>query len=237
MILNNKIAVVTGASAGLGAAISKCLTEKNVLVYGLGRTLETLEKVHQHCGTKFMPIVLDIADEKAVNNWVQQNFEENKAPDILINNAGIGGFGNIDEMPSAQWVAMINTNLLGMYFMTAAIVPFLKTKTTSTHIINIGSIMGTVGKEAATAYASSKFAVQGFSDSLFKELRVFDIKVSCVNPGSIATDFFQKSGIESHGNMLHAEDVAQTIMHLLETPDNVLIDNITLRPLNPKKTL
>lgn len=95
--------------------------------------------------------------------------------------------------------------------------------------------MGTVTRSEGAAYSATKFGIRGFSESLFKELRSDNIKVTCVNPGSIDTHFFETSGIESHRNMLQPKDIADTIIHILQTPENMLINEITLRPLNPGK--
>ncbi len=114
----------------------------------------------------------------------------------------------------------------------AGIVPFMKSSKNSSHIINIGSILGKTSSHTKATYSATKYALQGFSESLFKELRKENIKVSLVNPGSINTDFFEESGIEANNKMLGPADLASTIIHLLETPDNVLIDEITIRSLN-----
>jgi NADP-dependent 3-hydroxy acid dehydrogenase YdfG len=185
-------------------------------------------------GSQFIPVSLDISDFEAVKNWVNQTFSENKVPDILINNAGAGSFGKIDEMPSEEWHAMINTNLNGMYYITSQIASLMKKKKEGAHIVNIGSILGSMGRAESAAYCATKYGVQGFSDALFKELRFFNIKVTCFNPGSIDTHFFESSGIAAHSNMLHPQDLANTLVHILQTPDNMLISDITLRPLNPK---
>jgi short-subunit dehydrogenase len=101
------------------------------------------------------------------------------------------------------------------------------------HIINIGSILGKTTRAESAAYSATKFAMQGFSEALFKELRSDKIKVTCVNPGSIDTHFFEESGIIPHANMMQPKDIADLVLHLLETPDNLLVDEITLRPLIP----
>jgi NADP-dependent 3-hydroxy acid dehydrogenase YdfG len=235
MILLQKIAVVTGASSGLGAAIAEALCEKKVVVFGLARSRDKLASLHKKCGDHFRPVCIDITDEQAVQQWVKQTFSADFLPDILINNAGFGEFGKMDEMSSKTWLQMIQVNLNGTYFMTASLIPWLKKNIKHSHIINIGSVLGSMGKEEGSAYCASKFAVSGLSESLFKELRYDNIKVSLVNPGSIETDFLHTSGVEAHENMLQASDLADTIIHLLETPANLLISEITIRPLNPRK--
>lgn len=235
MELHKKIAVVTGASRGLGAAISETLTKKGVRVYGLSRNKNSLDKQGKKLGENFTPVVLDISNNKAVEEWISTTFSEKLKPDIIINNAGAGGFGKIDEIPAHEWLTMINTNLNGMYFITSRLVSFMKQKKESSHIINIGSVLGTTTRAESAAYSTTKYGVQGFSEALFKELRLYNIKVTCLNPGSIDTGFFKSSGIESHQNMLQPKDIAKTVVHILETPDNMLINSLSLRSLNPKK--
>jgi len=234
MNLKDSIAIVTGASKGLGEALSKALINKGTVVYGIGRNENKLLKLQTFLGERFLPVSLDLTDEMAVTNWAA-SLKERHLPNILINNAGVGSFGKIDEMPSSTWLQMIQTNLNGLYHITAPVVALMKQSTTVSHIINIGSVLGLVGREESTAYCTAKFGVRGFSEALYHELRNYNIKVTCVSPGSIETDFFQSSGIESHGNMLQPDDVTNTIIHLLETPDNMLINEITLRPLHTQK--
>lgn len=234
MNLNKRTAIVTGASSGLGAVISETLIRNGATVYGLARNKETLNSLQTKFGDQFIPVCLDISDRDAVNKWINLTFSEKHRPDILINNAGVGSFGKIDEMPSEDWLAMINTNLNGMYYITSQVSRLMKSSKEGSHIINIGSILGSTGRAESAAYCATKYGVQGFSDALFKELRFFNIKVTCFNPGSIDTRFFESSGIASHKNMLQPQDLANTLIHILQTPDNMLISDITIRPLNPK---
>jgi len=235
MDIHNKTAIVTGASSGLGRAFSKSLVKKGALVYGLARTEKALQELKQDLGENFIPVVLDISEEKKVEEWVSATFSKKNIPHVLINNAGLGSFNKIEETSFKEWSGMISSNLNGMFFITAPIVKLMKNTLEATHIINIGSILGKVGRPESAAYCTTKFGVQGFSAALLKELRVDGIKVTCLNPGSIATNFFKTSGIESHQNMLQPKDLANTLIHILETPDNMLIDEISVRPLNPKK--
>lgn len=231
MKLTLKTAVVTGASRGLGKAIAETLVRKGTKVFGLARSEANLSELQQLLGENFVPVGLDITDQRAVSEWIADTFSKELAPDILINNAGAGTFGAIDELPLEKWQQMVNTNLNGVFYLTSGLVPLMKKNPQACHIINIGSILGKTTGETKSAYSATKYALQGFNEALFKELRKYDIKVSLINPGSIETDFFADSGIESHSRMLHPSEIAETIIHVLETPDNVLIDELTIRPL------
>lgn len=164
-----------------------------------------------------------------------KEFTGNHLPHILINNAGLAKFGNVDMLSVEEWDSMIRTNLSGIFYMTREIVPLMKMMDEYCHIVNISSIAGTLGNPQMSGYNASKYGVRGFSQALFKELRYDKIKVTAMFPGSIATDFFKIAANQnSHSNMMHPDDVADTLIHILETPDNFLIDEIKLRPLNPK---
>lgn len=235
MVLEKKEAILTGASSGLGAAIAAALIKKNVVVYGIARNINALNNLKEGLGELFHPVQMDITHEQDIISWVGNTFNETNCPDILINNAGVGGFKKIDETPTGEWLGMVNTNLNGLFYITSHVAALMKKKDSFSHIINIGSILGMVGRKDGAAYCTTKFGVRGFSEALYMELRYFNIKVTCINPGSIETDFFRSSGIVPHDNMLHPDDIANTIVHVLETPDNMLINEMTIRPLNPKQ--
>ncbi len=234
MQIDQQIAIVTGASSGLGTAITKALVKKGAEVYGLARNIDALQNLHSELGNQFHPVRINITHQEAIADWIEQTFSATHSPSILINNAGIGRYQKVDEMDSEDWLAMINTNLNGLYFITAPIAALMKENKQSTHIINIGSILGTLGRAEAAAYCTTKFGVSGFSEVLFKELRFYNIKVTCLNPGSIDTEFFKQSGVKNHHNMLQPKDLADTVVYVLETPDNMLINELTIRPLNPR---
>ncbi len=234
MNILNKTAIVTGASSGLGAAISEALIKNGAKVYGLARNIKSLQSLESKLGDHFISVPLDLTNRETVERWISETFSENNSPDILINNAGVGLFGKIDEMPAEEWLTMINTNLNGMYYITSQVAGLMKKSEEVAHIINIGSILGSTGRAESAAYCATKFGMRGFSDALFKELRFFNIKVTCFNPGSIDTHFFESSGIDAHHNMLQPKDLANSLVHILQTPDNMLISDITVRPLNPK---
>ena len=234
MNIENRTAVVTGASSGLGYEFSKKLVNKGATVYGLARSEDKLQKIQDELGDAFIPVVQDVSNHDDIEKWVSDTFDEDLTPDILINNAGIGLFGPVDELPREDWEAMINTNVNGVFYLTRQLVPHMKKSTSHSHIINIASVAGLLGNPNISGYNASKFAVRGFSEALFKELRYDKIKVTCMYPGSTATDFFEKAGADTHPNMMRGHDVADTLVHILETPDNFLINEIMLRPLNPK---
>jgi len=236
MILDQKIAIITGASSGLGADFSRRLVAKGAVVYGIARRQDRLNALAGELGSAFHPVVMDITAEADVREWVDATFATIQ-PDILVNNAGIGLFNDIDKLSSQDWHTMVNLNLNAVYYLTSAMVPKLKQNEAVTHIINVASIAGKMGNPRLTGYNATKFALGGFSDALMKELREFGIKVTCLYPGSIATEFFMHSGNSLHDNMMQSNDVATVLINVLEMPDNFLIDEVVMRPLVGKKTI
>lgn len=234
MTLNSKTAIITGVSSGLGRAVAEALASEGVIVYGIARTVADLNELEDSLDEKFISVPLDITNRKGVDIWIDETFDD-ESPDILINNAGAGYFDKVDELPLEKWHQMIDANLSGVFYLTRKIVPMMKENSSGSYIFNIGSILGKISNPEMSAYSATKFGIRGFSEALFKELRYDNIKVTCFNPGSIETDFFAESGIEKHGNMLQPDELAETVVHILSTPDNMLISDLTVRPLNPKQ--
>jgi NADP-dependent 3-hydroxy acid dehydrogenase YdfG len=228
MEINNKIAVVTGVSKGIGFATATALLEKGARVFGLGRN-----NVIDHVNFTF--IQCDVRNYQSV----QQAFETvykltNHTIHVLLNNAGLGYFGLLEEMPLEQVKEMMETNVNGTIYCCKEALPQMK-KQQYGHIINIASTAALEGMPQVAAYCASKWAIKGLSESLFREVRDFCIKVTCVYPGSVKTDFFRNSpGIQPHDYMLMPEDVALSIVQAIEMPDNFNTVNLEIRPLQPK---
>jgi len=198
-------------------------------VAGWGRTAPDFEH------TSFRFFSCDVADSAQVKAALEQTLNLWGSAEVygLINNAGFGLFGRIEELPTDDWYRMFKTNVHGLMLATRAVVPILK-QNGSGHIINISSIAGLQALAQASAYCATKYAVRGFSHSLCAELREFGIKVSCVYPGSVATNFFDRiPGIEPNEHMLQPEDVANLLCELLETSSNFLTVDVEIRPLKP----
>ena len=238
MDLNNKVVVVTGASSGLGAACSRLLAEKGAKVYGIARRKEKLDGMVDELSSKFVPIMCDVTDRSSVKNSFENILETEGRIDALINNAGLGKFGPIESMTEQDWSDQINVNLFGVFNCTQAVVSAMKKQNTATgfggHIINIASVAGLLGNPNISVYNTTKFGLRGMSDSLMKELRVDGIKVTCVYPGSIRTEFFETAGVDISANPLESVDVAKTVVHVLETPTNYLVSEVVMRPLRPR---
>ena len=231
MDLTGKVAIVTGASKGIGRATVEALLARGAAVAGWGRSApEGL--VHD----RFQFFACDVRDEVAVAEALTNTVRE-LGPEIhvLVNNAGLGISGPVDGFKSEDWKLMFDTNVHGTFFCSRAVLPQMKRQQLG-HIINIASIAGTTGIENMAGYCATKFAVRGFSQSLFKEVRNDGIKVTCISPGSTQTNFFDDiPGATANDSMMSPVDIAGFIIYSLETPFNFHVVEVEMRPLQPKK--
>lgn len=228
MELEEKIAVVTGVSKGIGLECVKLLLGKGAKVVGLGKNSPDI----QNPDFSFIQCnVRDFAQVEAAFLTIENQY---KTVDVLINNAGLGYFGPCETMAVEHFAEMVETNLNGLFYCTRQAIPMMK-KQGAGHIINIASTAGTTGYVQASGYCATKFAVRGFSESLYQELRDDGIKVTCVYPGSVKTEFFRHNpNITPHDYMLQPQDLALAIVQTIQTPFNFHTVNLEIRPLQPK---
>jgi len=240
MNVADSIAIVTGSSSGIGQSFTEQLLQKGATVYGLSRSIERMEVHKKQLGDtaeRYISVPMDISNHDAIEDWVKQTFtDKNRYPDILINNAGLGYFDNVEDLALEKFEQMMQVNVSGVFYLTRHITPLMKANPVTCHIINIASVAALMGNPKISVYNATKYALRGFSDALFKELRYDGIKVSCFFPGSIATRFFDKiDEIDVHDGMMHPDEIAETLLFVLERSDNFLISELTMRPLQPKK--
>ena len=230
--------VVTGASAGLGRTFAQKLIARGCRVYGLARREAKLAELRRELGELFAPVCCDVTSEEQVHAAFSALAEDPGQVDVLINNAGLARFGPLSTLSSKSWALQIDTNLSGVFFCTRAVIPLMQAQNGRSgfggHIINIASIAGIIGNANISAYNATKFGLRGFSEALMKELRTDGIKVTSVCPGSVQTDFGRLAGSSGAQNPMHPEDIANTVVHILEGPDNYLISEVVMRPLRPR---
>ncbi|GAA3930212.1 SDR family oxidoreductase [Hymenobacter algoricola] len=231
MDLTGKIVILTGVSKGIGHATAAALLAKGAIVAGWGRTAPD-GLAHE----RFQFIECDVRSEVSVQEAYENTRREvGQEVHVLINNAGEGIMGPVDGFGADDWRTMFDTNVHGPFYCCRAVLPQMKRQQLG-HIINVASLAGTVGNENMAGYCATKFAVRGFSESLFKEVRADGIKVTCVNPGSVETYFNGATpGAAPNPRKLQPEEVAATILHVLESPPGVLISEVDVRPLQPGK--
>jgi NADP-dependent 3-hydroxy acid dehydrogenase YdfG len=229
MELKNKVVAITGVSKGIGKALAEKYLNKGCVVFGLGRNKPSI--THEN----FRFLSTDIRNYANVVSSFDKLLDETENNlHILINNAGLGYFGNVEDYSVEQMHEMIETNVYGVLYTCKQAVPIMKQQQYG-HIINIASTAAIEGYPQVSVYCGTKFAVKGISESMYKELRDHKVKVTCVYPGSTKTDFFRNvESIEPHDYMLMPEDVATMIVQATETPDNFHQVNLEVRPLQPR---
>ena len=226
--LKDKVAIVTGSSKGLGKIVAEQLLKEGAKVIGWSRK----DTVIDH--PNFKSYSVDIGHEAKVKAAFEQVIKDHGTVDIIINNAGFGTYQTIEDTDSDTLRQMFDTNVFGIFYLTKLAVSIMK-QAQSGHIINISSIAGIVGIENMSAYNATKFAVKGMSESLFKELRPHGIKVTCIMPGSISTNFFDEfEGFTASQQMMEANDVAEHILFYLKSAPSMHPVNIELRPFKHK---
>ena len=224
-MLTDKIALVTGASRGIGKAIAQALGAENATVIGTATSsngADSISSAFTEANIKGSGMVLDVADSDSVANCLKQVTEEYGAPDILVNNAGITRDNLLMVMKDEQWDDIINTNLSSVFRMSKAVLrPMMKKR--DGRIINISSVVGATGNPGQTNYAATKAGLVGFGKSLAREIGSRNITVNNVAPGFIDTDMTrelaqkQRDALASQiplGRLGAAEEVAAAVVFL-----------------------
>lgn len=231
------IAVITGASSGIGAATAIALGRHGYRVVVGARRIERLERV---AGEHGVAMRLDVTDEQSVNEFVGEIKKRFGRIDVLVNNAG-GAFGlnPIDHAVDNEWTRMWETNVLGLMWMTRACLPLLR-KSKHAHIVNIGSVAGFETYVGGAGYTAVKHAVRAITKTLRLELNGEPIRITEIAPGLVETEF---SLVRFHGDRkraksvyegmkpLTAEDVADCIVFAVTRPPHVDIDEMVIRPV------
>ncbi len=237
MELKNKKAIITGGSRGLGKATAIAFAKLGIDVAITGRNEEKLKETVTELkalGVNAFYEIFDVGNYEEVKVGIKNIISNLGTVDILVNNAGIAAFGSFTEMEVSVWENIIKTNVLGMYYVTKEVLPYLIEKNEG-DIINVASTAGLNGNANVSAYSASKFAVIGLSESLMKEVRKNNIRVNTLTPSTIASDMSLELGI-TDGNaekVLQPEDFAQLIVAGLQLPRRAMMANASLWSTNP----
>ncbi|MBD2212718.1 SDR family NAD(P)-dependent oxidoreductase [Nostoc linckia FACHB-104] len=240
--LDSKVAIITGASSGIGEATAIALAAEGatvVLAARRGDRLNALAEKIATIGGKALPIITDVTDEAQVQNLVDKTKTEFGRIDILVNNAGIAAIGAIDGGNTSDWKEMINLNLLGLLYVTHAVLPILKAQGAG-HIVNISSVAGRTARVGIGVYNATKWGVNGFSESLRQEVCKQNIRVTIIEPGLVNTEIsdrisdpIAKQNIEERRRSvtpLESEDIAAAIAYAVTQPSRVNVNEILIRP-------
>lgn len=236
--LEGKVAIVTGAARGIGKATAVALAKEGVNVGLVARSEASLKEVADELkglGVKVAYATADISSKEQVEAAVEALRSELGSADILINNAGIATFGTVLDMDPEEWKRIIDTNLLGTYYVTRAVLPQLIEKSGG-DIINISSTSGLSGAATSSAYSASKFAVIGFTESLAQEVRRNNIRVTALNPSTVATDLALDLNLIKENNdskFMQAEDIAEVIVNQLKLNPRIYVKTASFIATNP----
>ena len=195
---------ITGASKGFGREWTEAALERGDKVAGTARKLDTLDELVKNYGDTFLPIQLDVTDRDDDFAAVQKAAEHFGELDVVINNAGYGHFGMIEELTEEEIRSQVETNLFGALWVTQAALPIMREQG-SGHIIQVSSIGGISAFPTVGAYHASKWALEGFSQSLAQEVAGFGINVTLIEPGGYSTDWSGPSATRSEENPAYAD--------------------------------
>lgn len=235
--LVGKVALVTGAGKGIGRATAIALAKEGVNVGLVARTeadLINLAKEIEGIGVNVAYATADVSSIEQVNQAVESLKNTLGPVDILINNAGTGKFGKFLELEPEEWKQIIDINLMGVYYVTRAVLPQLIEKNGG-DIINISSTAGQKGAPVTSAYSASKFGVLGLTESLALEVRKHNIRVTALTPSTVATDLAYKENL-TDGNpekVMQPEDLAEFMVAQLKLHPRIFIKSAGLWSTNP----
>lgn len=231
MQLKNKIALITGASSGIGKAIAEKFSEEGAIVIITSQDLNKIKAISKKIKNSY-PIKLDVSDKKQVENSIKEVIKRFKKIDILVNNAGIAEWGKVIDVPYEHFERQIAVNLIGTIYCTKAVLPYMAKQSSGT-IINISSGLGKRGEAECSGYCASKFGLMGFSESIADEFKEYKIKVHIISPGMVDTpihDSYMAKNSDERKKMLIPEDIAEVALFLVTLPYNVGIKEISVRP-------
>ena len=220
--------LVTGASSGIGRAIANRLVKQGHTVIGTSRDCSQFKTSHLN----FHPIEIDFSQLDLVVNVLKKLEKDYPLLDGVIFSAGYGQFGSLEQFSYAQIEQMMTVNFTSQAFISRTLIPGLKRKAHS-NLIYIGSEAALKGSRKGTVYCASKFALRGFTQALREECGSSSVRVSLINPGMVKTNFFDALSFQPGDDETHAllaEDIAETVSYILDSSNNMVIDEINLNP-------
>lgn len=243
--LDGKIAIITGASSGIGEATARLLAEEGATVVLAARREERLQDLQQEVeanGGKALVVTTDVTDRKAVQLLADQTLSEFGTIDILVNNAGLMPLSLVKNLHEAEWDRMIDVNIKGVLNGVGAVLPTML-ENESGHIVNVSSVAGRRVFPGGAVYCATKFAVTAFSEGLRKELAPkFNIRVTCIEPGAVDTELTDTitdkdilDGFEKRASKLtplESEDIAKAILYAVTSPQRVNVNEVLVMPTN-----
>ncbi len=238
--LNDKVAVVTGGTRGIGFSIAENLAKEGAKVFICGkdkaRLMTALEALSRSAtGGRSGGVTADVRRYDDCRKVIGGAVETFGGVDILVNNAGVGIFKPVDQMTPEEWDTVIETNLSGVFYCCHAAIPLMRQRGGG-YIFNISSLAGVNAFPGGSAYNASKFGLNGFSEAIMQDIRYDGIRVTYIMPGSVATDFAAAPGSRARESWkLTGEDIAKTVIDLYALPQTALASRIEMRPSQPPR--
>ena len=231
--LKNKVAYITGGSKGIGFGVAEQLLKAGMRVAISGRNMETVKKAANALGTpdNVLAIASDVTNHGDEASAVKSILEKWGQLDVVLANAGVGHFAPVDELSEADWHQMVDTNLNGVFHTLKASVEALKAS--KGYYITLASLAGTNFFANGAGYNATKFGVVGFTQAAMLDLRKYDIKVSTIMPGSVASHFNDHEPSEADAWKIQPEDIGELVLDLLKMNPRTLPSKIEVRPTRP----
>jgi NADP-dependent 3-hydroxy acid dehydrogenase YdfG len=247
--LSGTVAMVTGASSGIGEATALALAEEGAAVALVARRRDRLESLAEKCAGRAAVIEADVTDPQQARQAVETTVAELGRLDTLVNNAGVMLLGPIVGAPLEEWERMVHLNVLGLLYCTHAALPHLLASAEAeprsvADVVNISSVAGRVARLNSGVYNATKFGVVAFSESLRQEVPARHVRVSIVEPGATATElaFHNRPEIleemaKTFGGIeiLHAEDIANSVRYIVTQPRHVAVNEVLIRPTEQER--
>ena len=238
--LDGRVAVVTGASSGIGEATVRGLSDAGASIALGARRTDRLQAVADTLAGRTLVREVDVSDEEQARAFIQAAHDELGGLHILVNNAGVMLLGPVAEADTEEWRTMIGVNLLGLLYCTHAALPLIGSSGGG-DIVNVSSVAGRRADAGAAVYNMTKFGVHAFSEALRQEALHAGIRVTTVAPGFVDTELqghnvnpLVRRTMERHreqiGDVLHADDIAEQIVHAVSLPKHVCVNEVVVRP-------
>lgn len=236
-LLKEKVAVITGASRGIGEATALTLSQAGAKVVASARTAaelaELVERIHRNEG-EALGVVADLTREEDVVRLKDEAYDRFGRDDILVNNAGVGKYGPLSSLSAADYDWMMNTNMRSSFLCTSAFLPGMLDRRQG-WVVFVSSVAGLKGLPNESVYCATKFAQMGFAQALDYETRERGVKVSVIAPGGVHTHFAfgtgRTEGDPALDGMMDAQDVAEAVLFAVTQPEKVRVFLIGMRPM------
>lgn len=245
MSIQHKVALITGASSGIGKATALKLAQAGVKVGLAARRSQQLEELAaqiRHAGGEALVLAMDVTDPDSVQTGVELLASTYGSIDIAFNNAGLMPISDVEQLKTLEWQQMLDVNVQGLLNTTAAVLPYMQ-RQGSGHIVNTSSIAGRKVFPGLSVYCATKHAVTAFSEGLRLEVAPkHNVRVTCIQPGAVESELFehisdenyrqQMEGLKQQMTFLKAEDIANTVLFALQAPAHVNVAEIFVLPTN-----